>query len=267
MFKALFHKIGTAVANYLMQEVESGPALTLNDFEVLEQVLRPGDIILIEGASRISGPIKYLTQSTWTHAALFVGPIENHRETGGEPHVLIEAELIDGVRSSPLSRYRGAHTRICRPVGLARNEVSTLVSFACERLGEQYDLHNLFDLVRYLLPTPPIPSRLRRRAIAIGAAAPTRAICSTLIAEAFQTIHYPILPVLESPEDAKASSRMHQHVVREILHVRNSALYVPRDFDISPYFAIVKPTIAMGFDFHEFDWTRDPPLPAPDPAE
>jgi hypothetical protein len=32
MFKALFHKIGTATANYLMQEVESSPALTLNDF-------------------------------------------------------------------------------------------------------------------------------------------------------------------------------------------------------------------------------------------
>ena len=78
MFKALFHKIGTAVANYLMQEVESSPALTLNDFAALEQVLRPGDVILIEGGSRISGPIKYLTQSTWSHAALFVGPIENH---------------------------------------------------------------------------------------------------------------------------------------------------------------------------------------------
>ncbi len=267
MFKALLHKIGTAAANYLMQEVESSPALTLNDFSALEQVLRPGDIVLIEGGSRISGPIKYLTQSTWSHAALFVGPIENHREADGEPHVLVEAELIDGVRSSPLSRYRGAHTRICRPVGLARKEVSTLVSFACERLGEQYDLHNLFDLIRYLLPMPPIPSRLRRRAIAIGAAAPTRAICSTLIAQAFQSIHYPILPVVEVTEDTKAPGRIHQHVVREILHVRNSALYVPRDFDISPYFTIVKPTIAMGFDFHEFDWTREPLPPPPDLAE
>jgi hypothetical protein len=267
MFKALFHKIGTAVANYLMQEVESSPALTLNDFAALEQVLRPGDVILIEGGSRISGPIKYLTQSTWSHAALFVGPVENQREPDGEPHVLVEAELIDGVRSSPLSRYRGAHTRICRPVGLAPKEVSTLVSFACERLGEQYDLHNLFDLVRYLLPTPPIPARLRRRAIAIGAAAPTRAICSTLIAQAFQSIHYPILPIVELTEDAEASRLIHPHVVREILHVRNSALYVPRDFDISPYFAVVKPTIAMGFDFHEFDWTRDPPPPVPDLAE
>jgi hypothetical protein len=267
MCKALFHKIGIAAANYLMQEVESSPALTLDDFAALEQVLRPGDVILIEGTSRISRPIKYLTQSTWSHAALFVGPVENHREPDGEPHVLIEAELVDGVRSSPLSRYRGAHTRICRPVGLARKDVSSLVSFACERLGQQYDLHNLFDIVRYLLPTPPIPSRLRRRAISIGAAAPTQAICSTLIAQAFQSIHYPILPIIELAEDAEASGRIHQHVVREILHVRNSALYVPRDFDISPYFAVVKPTIAIGFDFHEFDWTRAPPPPTPDLAE
>lgn len=88
-----------------------------------------------------------------------------------------------------------------------------------------------------------------------------------MIAQAFQSIHYPILPIVELTEDAEASSRAHQHVVREILHVRNSALYVPRDFDISPYFAVVKPTIAIGFDFHEFDWTGDPPPPRPDRAE
>ena len=36
--------------------------------------LRPGDVLLVEGSSRISTAIKYLTQSTWSHAALFVGP-------------------------------------------------------------------------------------------------------------------------------------------------------------------------------------------------
>ncbi len=263
MLKSLLHKIGIAIAHYLMQEVECSPALTLNDFADLEQLLRPGDVMLIEGSSRISGPIKFLTQSTWSHAALFVGPVENRCEPDGELHVLIEAEVVDGVRSSPLSRYRGAHMRVCRPVGLADKDVSALVSFACERLGERYDLHNLFDLVRYLLPTPPIPSRLRRRFIALGSAAPTRAICSTLIAQAFQSIRYPILPVVEWTEDVEASGRLRQQVLREILHVRNSALYVPRDFDISPYFAVVKPTIAKGFDFHEFDWIEDTSPNAP----
>lgn len=55
-------------------------------------------------------------------------------------------------------------------------------------------LKNLLDLARYLLPAPPVPLRWRRRLIAFGTGDPSRAICSTLIAEAFQSVHYPILP-------------------------------------------------------------------------
>ena len=41
---------------------------------------------------------------------------------------------------------------------------------------------------------------------------------------------------------------------REILHIRDSSLYMPRDFDISPYFEIVKPTIVQGFDYTALRW-------------
>ena len=41
---------------------------------------------------------------------------------------------------------------------------------------------------------------------------------------------------------------------REILHIRDSSLYMPRDFDISPYFEIVKPTIVHGFDYTALHW-------------
>ena len=40
----------------------------------------------------------------------------------------------------------------------------------------------------------------------------------------------------------------------ELLQIRHHSLYVPRDFDISPYFAIVKPTIAHGFDYRKLRW-------------
>ena len=46
----------------------------------------------------------------------------------------------------------------------------------------------------------------------------------------------------------------HVDHVREILHVRNYSLYVPRDFDVSPYFQIVKPTLTAGFDYHALLW-------------
>ena len=62
------------------------------------------------------------------------------------------------------------------------------------RIGLKYDMRNIFDLLRYFLPTPPVPVRWRRRMLAFGSGDPTRAICSSLIARAFQSVRYPILP-------------------------------------------------------------------------
>ena len=39
---------------------------------------------------------------------------------------------------------------------------------------------------------------------------------------------------------------------------------MPRDFDISPYFQVVKPTIEYGFDYTALHWADKPRLP---PAE
>ncbi len=166
--------------------------------------------------------------------------------------MLIEAELVEGVCSSPLSKYEGDHLRICHPVKLTDDDLAKLVAYAVSQLGAQYDLRNVFDLFRYLAPTPPIPSAWRRRLMAVGAGSPTRAICSTLIAEAFRTIDYPVLPTIETIQ--MTDPRTKRHVMREILHIRNSALYTPRDFDLSPFFAIVKPEIVSGFDYHKAMW-------------
>ena len=43
----------------------------------------------------------------------------------------------------------------------------------------------------------------------------------------------------------------------ELLHIRNYALYVPRDFDISPYFDIVKPNLHHGFDYRKLHWAEE----------
>jgi hypothetical protein len=99
--------------------------------------------------------------------------------------------------------------------------------------------------MRYLIPLP-IPQRWRRRMIAFGSGDPTKIICSALIAQAFDAVRYPILPKI-----TKAGSRRAR---REILHIRDSSLYMPRDFDISPYFEVVKPTIVNGFDYLGLHW-------------
>jgi hypothetical protein len=97
-----------------------------------------------------------------------------------------------------------------------------------------------------LLPQPPVPKRFRRRLMSLGSGDPTRAICSTVIAEAFQCVNYPILPLIRTTTtDA---------VTREIFHIRHHSLYAPRDFDVSPYFAVIKPTIEGGFDYRAVQW-------------
>ena len=57
----------------------------------LARTLRPGDVLLVEGSSRISAAIKYLTQSSWSHAVLCIAPPVPHAGPGEEPSVLLEA--------------------------------------------------------------------------------------------------------------------------------------------------------------------------------
>jgi hypothetical protein len=107
--------------------------------------------------------------------------------------------------------------------------------------------------MRFLIPLP-VPQRWRRRMIAFGSGDPTKIICSALIAQAFDAVRYPILPKITRAASRKAR--------REILHIRDSSLYMPRDFDISPYFEIVKPTIVHGFDYTALHWAdKQKPLP------
>ena len=208
-------------------------------------------MLLVEGQSRVSVAIKYLTQSTWSHAALYVGEANGLVDEHGRPCCFLEADIREGVRAVGVAEYAGLHCRVCRPVGLNAAEIDTLIGFVRARLGQRYDLKNVVDLARYLLPTPPVPVHWRRRMLALGSGDPTRAICSTLIAQAFQFVRYPILPVIEN---VPSSDPMCPGCVDEILRVRHHSLFVPRDFDVSPYFAVIKPTLALGFDPHALAW-------------
>jgi rSAM/selenodomain-associated transferase 2 len=176
----------------------------------------------------------------------------------GDPQrrCIVEADVVEGVRAVGLGEFAGLHVRVCRPVVLGTDEIAAVVEHAVGRLGQRYDLKNIVDLVRWLLPTPPVPTRWRRRLIALGSGDPTRAICSTLVAEAFQSVRYPILPSIERRD---RQDPLCPDCVDEILHVRHHSLFVPRDFDVSPYFQVVKPTLEAGFDPHRLTWAPVPP--------
>jgi hypothetical protein len=254
-------RLGRVIAHYLEKPAVGYEPFTPSDADALCEALRPGDVLLVEGNNHISGVIKYLTQSTWSHAALYVGPIGDRVTADGEALVLVEANIGQGVVAAPLSKYTRFHTRICRPVGLTEDDCARVCAYAAERIGFDYDLKNILDLMRYLFPLP-VPQRWRRRMIALGSGHPTRIICSALIAQAFETVRYPILPKITRAESDAARE--------EILEIRHSSLFAPRDFDISPYFEVVKPTIRRGFDYKAMAWVdraemEAPPL-VPEPA-
>ena len=253
MVSNLFEIIGRAIARYLDQPSRGYQPLATSSPEQLRRTLQPCDVLLVEGNRRISTAIKYLTQSTWSHAALYIGNRVAGNTADPDPPLLLEVDLLQGVWLVPLSRYAHFHTRICRPVGLSESDRERIIESAAARIGQQYDLKNIIDLARYLLPTPPVPVRWRRRMIALGSGEPTRAICSPLIAQLFQSAGYPILPHVETRPAPRPGC---DDCVEEILHIRHHSLFAPRDFDISPYFAVVKPTIEASFDYKSLVWDR-----------
>ena len=123
----------------------SGPA-------ALRRSLQPGDVLLIEGNQRVSTVIKYMTQSTWSHAALFVGDALAARGEADDGAKLVEVDLSAGCIAVPLTKYTQYTTRICRPVGLTDTDRRKVVDFMIARLGFRYDMRNVVDLARYLHP-------------------------------------------------------------------------------------------------------------------
>ena len=244
--------LGRRMAHFLAQPRRRQMRPSTSDPALLARTLRRGDVLLVEGNSRFATAIKYLTQSTWWHAALYIGEEPLHE--GGRPQpMLIDVDVEQGVRRIPLSEFAHQHTRICRPQGLAPMVVEQLVAFMRARLGYSYDLKNVFDLARYLIRQPPVPGNMRRRLIALGSGEPTKAICSTLLAQAFESIRYPILPEIETVLE-QAGGREQR---LEILHIRNYSLYTPRDFDVSPFFDVIKPRLQSGFDYLALQWSED----------
>lgn len=251
MIDALARIATGPLVRYLTRRVRRYEPFAVSSLDVLAGTLQAGDVLLVEGRQRFSTAVKYLTQSTWSHAAMFVGrATETDALDDGTP-TLIEADLENGVIAVPLCKYANFNTRICRPVGLNDDERGRLVKFMRESIGMRYDLKNIVDLARYLIPTPPVPTRWRRRMLALGSGDPTRAICSTRIAQAFQAIGYPILPLVEQVRERNCEYC--EETVRHVLHIRHHSLFTPRDFDVSPYFQVIKPSLNDEFDFHQFN--------------
>ena len=254
-----------------------------NDAHKLKARIEPGDVLLVDGDQRVSEAVKYLTMSSWSHSALFIGDAllrrddETRRETlrrfGRESRYLVLEALVDkGVIVSPLVKYLDFNVRICRPIGLTPADRETVIDYALSRLGHTYDRRNFLDLTRYFLPVHLIPSRLRDDALHFGSGVATETICSTLLAEAFAKVRFPILPLPVRRLPRTAGDRWRQRILGRptkrawsgLWRARHPTLCVPRDFDLSPYFAIVKFSAAelSEMDYRKLRWEEETPREA-----
>ena len=145
----LRERIYAWLAAFLTRPLEGFVPPAAYSRDQLNAVLQPGDVLLVEGNLRISSAIKVITQSTWSHVAMYVGPQGGARDD--DPPVLVEAELGFGVTLSPLSKYVGFHTRVCRAIGLTPRDRARIVAHALARVGEGYDLAAVVEIARQRL--------------------------------------------------------------------------------------------------------------------
>ncbi|MCW5590066.1 MAG: hypothetical protein KIT27_10470 [Legionellales bacterium] len=257
----LFDKIVKKLIAWLMKD-EPPSRFPLSDFDRLRHEIRPCDVLLFEGRSRVSEVIKLITQSPWSHAALYIGrlhdienPILRDRIKEFYPHedneqLIIESVLGKGTLVSPLSRYHRDHIRICRPKGISHHDGQQVIGHAIGRLGMDYDVRQIVDLARFLFPWSVIPRRWRSSLFTHNPNAPLRQICSTSLAEAFDSVKFPILPLIKE----------HAETGIELIP-RNPRLFTPKDFDYSPFFEIIKyPIFDMSLSgalYRNLPWNRE----------
>lgn len=257
----LYNWITRQVSNWLTHETQ--PARnSLSDFQRLKEEIIPCDVLLIEGRSRVSRVIKGITSSSWTHSALYIGRlndiqdplirtrIEMHYPGNADEQLIIEALLGEGTVVKPLRKYAQDHIRICRPKGLVSEDVQSVVRFSAGHLGDAYNFRQLLDLARLLLPYSIIPKRWRSSLFEHNLGEETRTVCSSMLAEAFASVQFPILPVVHRGEGGGLK-----------LYKRNHKVYTPRDFDNSPYFDIVKYPMLTGADdlavYRKLPWDEE----------
>jgi len=240
VFQNLSQRIQTWVTDWLLYE-EPRKSPPLQDFHKMSESLQLADVLLFKGRARISRVISIVTQSRWTHAALYIGRcsdypkdsevltlIRQHFDGDDDAQLVLESLLGQGTVITPLAMYENDSIRLCRPRGLLEKDALKVVQHAVQQVGREYDIRQLFDLARFMYPYTILPRRWKSSLFTYKAGAATKAVCSTVLVEAFMSVKFPVIPVIHEKGDQVS------------VHKRNPRLYTPRDFDYSPYFDIIK---------------------------
>ena len=269
------------LTRYMSEPVSHYDLRGRNDLDQLKSTIRKGDVLLVDGDQRVSSVIKYLTRSTWSHAVLYIGDEllrrdgdlkERTRETFGDSaeHLIVEA-LFDGVVVSPLGKYIDYNVRLCRPHRLRPDHLKIVLDDAVAAIGWRYDLRNILDLAAHLLFVSLLPGKHREEVLRFGSGASSQVICTSLLGQLFHKVGFPVLPSVTYPEGSGAPEppirrrrwslfpRRRRNRLQGLYRRRHPTLLAPRDFDLSPYFEIVKFNLISesSFDYNRIEWAPE----------
>ena len=213
----------------------------LSDFDRIRAEIKPCDVVLVEGSSKADKTIQTVTQSPWSHAALYVGRpldiVDGDLKTiighffNGSPDtpLLIEARLGEGIVVTPLDEYEQDHLRICRPKSLGEKEANQVIRFGVNRLGAHKGGGFMFDLMRFFFPWSLLPVAWRGNLFRRWAGRHTKNVTAAFVAECFGFIQFPVYPLVKITGDQGVQ-----------LLRRHPVLCMPYEIDQSPNFEIIK---------------------------
>ncbi|MGC1510683.1 hypothetical protein FT643_00840 [Ketobacter sp. MCCC 1A13808] len=237
---ALFKPFIEFVLERLTKVQDSGEH-GLSDFERVRNEIKPCDVLLIEGTSRSDRVIQKATQSSWSHAVLYIGRlldipdpdlktiISHFFEGDADTPLIIESRLGEGIVVKPLHYYEHEHVRICRPKSLNRKDTAQVIRFAINRLGAHRGGGYMLDLIRFYLPWSLLPLNWRTKVLGQWAGRHTKNVSAAFIAECFGFIQFPVYPLVKINGDQGIR-----------LLRRHPKLCMPNEIDQSPNFEIIK---------------------------
>ncbi|WP_457552706.1 YiiX/YebB-like N1pC/P60 family cysteine hydrolase [Desulfobacula sp.] len=229
-----------------------------NNLSKLYSVIQPGDILLVEGRSEMSRLIKLFSSSHWSHVAMYVGDLLIDADHKGKDlylkkykedadHMLVEAFSGQGVIATPLKKYKDYNIRLCRPYGILDSDLHRVIEQVIGSLGMHYDDQNIMAIAMMVLQALVRPKSRHTSRVCLGNCNDFQVICSGMIAQAFQSVGYPIVPAL-LPQSSKDTFNENNPYGGGLI-MRHYTQITPKDFDLSPNFEVIKYNIQGNVQF------------------
>lgn len=211
------------------------------DFNQARHLLEPTDVVLIDANTLADRKIKAISGSRWSQAYLYIGrlhdirnsslraAVNEHLNCQSDTQLMLKVDLVKGIHITTISELRQQTFRICRPRGLSEEDKQSVINYAISRMSPQAK-HAWWPAVRLMLvPWRLLSAKWRLRMFRYLSGRRLRRAVGGTVGDAFSFIQFPILPLVKGEEESTSK-----------LYRQYPFIFFAADFDLSPYFDVVK---------------------------